>query len=259
LIQFINNMQDQHLIGNAIKKSNIRFDLEIIANLIKEQSRVLDIGCGDGSLLQHLKTSKQIDGRGIEIIQGDVSKALAKGISVMQGNAETDLTYYPDASFDYAILSQTLQATKNPKEIIEQMLRIAKFAIISFPNFAHYKNRLYFCLKGKMPVNKTIPYQWYDTPNIHFCSIKDFEELCFNMNFEVQNRYYLTNKRKLDNFVGNRILANVFAEYGLFLITKNEIKLATEERLILNPKPTTYQKSFGFANCINSRADAKTM
>ena len=244
------NKQDQHLIGSTIKKTNIRFDLEIIADLIKEKSKILDIGCGDGSLLQHLKANKQTDGRGLEIIQADVSKALAKGISVMQGNAETDLSYYPDASFDYAILSQTLQATKNPKAIIEQMLRIAKFAIISFPNFAHYKNRCYFAFNGKMPVSKTIPYQWYDTPNIHFCSIKDFEELCFNMKFEVQNRYYLTNKRKLDNFIGNRIFANFFAEYGLFLITKSEIKLATQEMLILNTKPKSYQKSFGLAHCL---------
>jgi methionine biosynthesis protein MetW len=245
-------MQDPHLIGSAIKKSNIRFDLEIIANLIKEKSKVLDIGCGDGSLLQYLKINKQIDGRGLEIIQTDVSKALSKGISVMQGNAETDLNYYPDASFDYAILSQTLQATKNPKEIIGQMLRIAKYAIISFPNFAHYKNRFHIGFKGKMPINKTIPYQWFDTPNIHFCSIKDFEELCFNMNFIVQSRYYLTNKRRLDNFIGNKIFANFFAEYGLFLITKNEIKLATEERIVLNIKPNTYKtRSFDLANCVD--------
>jgi methionine biosynthesis protein MetW len=243
-------MQNQHLIGNTIKKSNIRFDLEIIANLIKEKSRVLDIGCGDGSLLQYLKNNKQIDGRGLEIIQTEVSNALSKGISAMQGNAETDLSYYPDSSFDYAILSQTLQATKNPKEIIEQMLRIAKFAIISFPNFAHYKNRFYLGIKGKMPVSKTIPYKWYETPNIHFCSIKDFEELCFNMNFDVKNRYYLTNKRNLDNFIGNRIFANFFAEYGLFLITKSETKLATEEQLILNKKKSQ-QKSFGLVHCIN--------
>ncbi len=127
-------------IGSAIKKTNIRFDLEVIADLIKAKSKVLDIGCGDGSLLQYLKDTKQVEGRGLELVQSDVSKALTKGISVMQGNAENDLVYYPDNSFDYAILSQTLQATKNPDEIIRQMLRIAKFAIISFPNFAHYKN-----------------------------------------------------------------------------------------------------------------------
>jgi methionine biosynthesis protein MetW len=227
-------------IGSAIKKTNIRFDLEIVASLIKEKSKVLDIGCGDGSLLQYLKANKQVEGRGLEIVQSDVSKALAKGISVMQGDAENDLVYYPDNSFDYAILSQTLQATKNPDEIMRQMLRIAKFAVISLPNFAHYKNRLYLGLFGKMPVSKTLPYQWYNTPNIHFCSIKDFEELCVKMNFTVQNRIYLTNKRKLDN---NKIFANFFAEYGVFLITKNEIKLATEEQLIVNKKPIFVNQS----------------
>ncbi len=232
------NMQNPHLIGSAIKKNSIRFDLEIIASLIKEKSKVLDIGCGNGDLLQNLKENKSADCRGLEILQSDVSLALAKGISVMQGNAENDLVYYPDDSFDYAILSQTLQATKNPDEIIGQMLRIAKFAIISFPNFAHYKNRLYLGLKGKMPVSKTIPYQWYNTPNIHFCSIKDFEELCVKRNFVVKNRTYLTNNRKLDNFVGNKIFANFFAEYGLFLITKNDVRLATESQLIFNKKPS---------------------
>ncbi|MES2678070.1 MAG: methionine biosynthesis protein MetW [Pseudomonadota bacterium] len=247
-------MQNQQFIGSAIKKTNIRFDLEIIASLIKEKSKVLDIGCGNGDLLQYLKANKEVDCRGLEIIQSDVSLALAKGISVMQGNAENDLVYYPDDSFDYAILSQTLQATKNPDEIIRQMLRIAKFAIISFPNFAHYKNRFYLGLKGKMPVSKTIPYQWFDTPNIHFCSIKDFEELCLKMNFIVKNRSYFTNKRKLDNFIGNKIFANFFAEYGLFLITKNEIRLATEPQLILNKQSKLFisQSKPVLANDANS-------
>jgi methionine biosynthesis protein MetW len=154
----------------------------------------------------------------------------------MQGNAENDLEYYPDDSFDYAILSQTLQATNNPDEIMKQMLRIAKFAIISFPNFAHYKNRFYLGVIGKMPVSKTIPYQWYDTPNIHFCSIGDFEELCENMNFAVNDRIYLTNNRKLNNFLGNKLFANLFAEYGVFLITKNEINMVGEEQLEVNNK-----------------------
>lgn len=237
-------MQNQQLIGSAIKKTNIRFaninfakirfDLEIIASLIKEKAKVLDIGCGNGELLQYLKTNKNADCRGLELVQSEVSSALARGISVMQGNAENDLVYYPDDSFDYAILSQTLQATKNPDEIMRQMLRIAKFAIISFPNFANYKNRFYLALNGKMPVSKTIPYQWYDTPNIHFCSIKDFEELCNKLNFSVQKRIYFTNNRVLNSLIGGKICPNLFAEYGLFLITKNEINLATEGELVQN-------------------------
>lgn len=229
-------MQNNKLIGSAIKKSNIRFDLEIIASLVKEKSKVLDIGCGSGELLKYLKATKQIDGRGLEISQSDVSEAVIGGISVINGDAEKDLAYYPDDSFDYAILSQTLQATKRPDEIIKQMLRIAKFAIISFPNFAHYKNRFYLSAKGKMPVSKTIPYQWYDTPNIHFCSIKDFEELCAAMKLEIKKRIYLTNHRRLNFLLGNRLAANFCAEYGLFLITKKEINLATQAQLVFEKK-----------------------
>ncbi|MFT6333127.1 MAG: methionine biosynthesis protein MetW [Lentimonas sp.] len=224
-------MQNQQLIGSAIKKSDIRFDLQIIAGLIKEKSKVLDIGCGSGDLLHYLKINKKSDCRGLEISQTDVSLALSKGISVMQGNAENDLVYYPDDSFDYAILSQTLQATKNPDEIIKQMLRIAKFAIISFPNFAHYKNRFYLAVTGTMPVSKTLPYEWFNTPNIHFCSIKDFENICSKLNFEIKNRVYLTNNSKLNILLGNRFIGNICAEYGLFLITKNEVKMAEEHQL----------------------------
>ena len=213
--------QYNKIIGSAIKKNRIRFDLEIIAELIKEKSKVLDIGCGNGELLEYLKQVKQIDGRGLEISQTDTSTALKKGISVIQGDAETDLVYYPDNSFDYAILSQTLQTMHKPKEIIRQCLRIAGSAIISFPNFAHFKNRLYLLFKGRMPVSKTIPYQWYNTPNIHFCSIKDFEKLCHKMNYNIESRIYLTNKGKLDDS-GNKILANFFAEYGIFVISKND-------------------------------------
>jgi methionine biosynthesis protein MetW len=242
-------MNKKQQIGSAIKKDYIRFDLEIIASLIKENSKVLDIGCGSGDLLRHLKVNKKVDGRGLEISQSDASIALSKGISVMQGDAESDLVYYPDDSFDYAILSQTLQATKRPDQMVKQMLRIARFAIISFPNFANYKNRLYLGLKGKMPISETIPYKWFDTPNIHFCSIKDFENLCEDMSFEVKNRIYLTNNRKLDNFIGNKILANFFAEYGIFLITKKDIKLATQEQLVFDEvkKPLKAASSISLA------------
>lgn len=251
-------MNNAKSIGVAIAPSQnhpskIRLDLEIVANFIKEKSKVLDIGCGNGELLKHLKDTKKIDGRGLEILQSDVSEAVAKGISVINGDAESDLAYYPDNSFDYAILSQTLQAMHNPQEIIKQMLRIAKFAVISFPNFAHYKNRLYFGLMGKMPVSKTIPYQWYDTPNIHFCSIKDFKELCAKMGFIIKDRVYLTNSRKLDNFIGNRVFANFFAEYGVFLITKKEITLATQEQMVFasTNKPFVSKPGIALAQEIN--------
>lgn len=149
--------RDNKKIGSAIKKGDIRFDLEIIADLIPNSAKVLDIGCGSGELLKYLKDKKKVEGRGLEINQTEVSQALKKGISVIHGNAESDLAYYPDYCFDYAILSQTIQSMHNPKQIMEQMLRIARYAIISLPNFANYKNRFHLLLKGQMPVNKTIP------------------------------------------------------------------------------------------------------
>lgn len=228
------------LIGSAIKKHHIRYDLEIIASLIETKSKVLDIGCGNGELLKYLKEVKKIDGRGLEISHHDVSEAVRSGLSIIQGDAENDLEYYPDANFDYAILSQTIQAMKNPKEVIEQMLRIAEYAIISLPNFAYFKNRLYLLFKGQMPVSETIPYQWYDTPNIHFCSIKDFEKLCYEIDCVIKKKIYLTNKGKLAGLLEGKILANFFAEYGIFLITKNDLALTAENEFASGKKPPLF-------------------
>ena len=229
--------QDNKIIGAAITKRNqIRFDLEIIANLIEPDSKVLDIGCGNGELLKYLKDKKAVDARGLELSSIYVSESVRKGISVIQGNAEDDLIYYPDDSFDYAILSQTIQAMHDPRKVMEQMLRIARFAIISLPNFAYIKNRLYLTFKGEMPVSKTIPYQWYDTPNIHFCSIRDFEKLCIQMGFDIQKRIYLTNKRLLSGWCGTRMWANCFAEYGIFLITKDKFSGISEGKFVFDNK-----------------------
>lgn len=219
-------MQD---IGQNIIRHQIRFDLEIIANLIKPNSRVLDIGCSDGELLSFLTQNKNVDGRGMEIAQQQVSKALMRGLSVIHGNAENDLTIYPSRSFDYAVLSQTIQATHRPKEVLKEMLRIAEFAIISLPNFAHFKNRLHLLLKGTMPVNKTIPFEWYETPNIHFCSIRDFEKLCEDCGFAIKQKIFLTARHRLISFLGHELIANLFAEYGVFLITKKEFSPTTQE------------------------------
>lgn len=221
-------------IGETIVKHHIRYDLEIIADLIKPNKKVLDIGCGDGELLEFLKNSKNIDARGLEISQQQVTKALARGISVIQGDAENDLTYYPDQNFDYAILSQTIQATHKPKIILEEMLRIAQYAIISLPNFAHIKNRLHLLLKGTMPVNKSIPFQWYETPNIHFCSIEDFENLCQEMSFIIEQKIFLTNKHRLISFFSNKKIANLFAEYGIFLITKKDLAPTFQEEIVFD-------------------------
>ena len=223
-------------IGQNIVKHNIRYDLEIIANLVKPNSKVLDIGCGDGELLSFLKKTKTVDARGLEISQKQVSNALCKGLSVIQGDAENDLAFYPNHNFDYAILSQTIQATKNPKEILEEMLRIAEYAIISLPNFAYIKNRLHLLFKGTMPVNKTIPFQWFDTPNIHFCSVEDFENLCKNLGFSVEKKIFLTNRHRLMSFFGHKFIASLFAQYGIFLIKKNELSPTFQEEIAFDKK-----------------------
>jgi methionine biosynthesis protein MetW len=201
--------------------NNIRSDFQNIANFITPNSKILDLGCGDGQLLQYLKKEKFADVRGLEISQELVSKAISRGISAIQGDCEKDLLNYPDNHFDYAILSQTLQAMEDPKSLIEEILRIAKFAIISFPNFANYQNRFQLFFGGKMPVRESIPYQWYDTPNIHFCTIKDFEDLCYKMNIAIKKKTYLNNNKKVIYSFIKRFFANFFAEYGIFLITKD--------------------------------------
>ena len=221
-------------IGQNIAKHLIRYDLEIIANLVKENSSVLDIGCGNGELLNFLKNHKRANGRGLEISQEKVSKVLSLGISALQGDADEDLHYFPNQNFDYAILSQTLQATKKPKDVLQEMLRVARYAIISLPNFAYYKNRLHLAIKGTMPVNKDIPYQWWETPNIHFCSIRDFEKLCDELNFEIKCKIFLNRENILPKPLHHLFFANFAAQYGIFLVTKKELKPSGQEEFIIN-------------------------
>lgn len=225
-------------ITQKIVSNQIRFDLELIAKFIAPNSKVLDIGCADGELLSFLKQTKNVDSRGLEISHLQVSKALGRGLSVIQGDAENDLEFYPSQSFDYAILSQTIQATHNPKKILQEMLRIAKFAVISLPNFAHFRNRFHLLLKGTMPVNEVIPFSWFDTPNIHFCSIKDFENLCRNLGFKIEKEIFLTSHKQLPALVSQRFVANFFAEYGIFLISKNEQSLTNQEEFAFGKKLT---------------------
>lgn len=155
-----------------------RVDHDLIASFVSPGARVLDVGCGDGRLLERLQREKSVDGRGIELSQRGVNLCVARGLSVIQGDADRDLVFYSDKSFDFVILSQTLQATRDPREVLEHLLRIGRHVVVSIPNFGHWRVRLSLLLRGRMPVTRDLPYSWYDTPNIHFCTIRDFVDLC---------------------------------------------------------------------------------
>ena len=163
-----------------------RVDQLLVADMVEPRSRVLDVGCGDGTLLRLLAEAKQVDARGIELSQRGVNDCVAKGLSVIQGDADTDLAGYPDNAFDYVILSQTLQATRQPRKVLEQMLRIGRHGIVSFPNFGHWRIRWQVAFGGRMPLTRNLSCSWYDTPNIHFCTIKDFVQLCDEINVKME-------------------------------------------------------------------------
>lgn len=155
----------------------IRADHQLVFDMVREGTRVLDVGCGDGVLLHHLAERKGVDARGIELSREGVAACVGRGLAVIQGDADTDLSDYPDDCFDYVILSQTIQATRRPRAVLEQMLRIGRNAIVSFPNFGHWRIRQHLMFHGRMPVTDNLPFSWYDTPNIHFCTIRDFVAL----------------------------------------------------------------------------------
>ncbi len=168
-----------------------RVDLDLVASFIEPGSRVLDVGCGDGELLERLQTQRQVDGRGMEISQPNVNACVARGLSVIQGDADRDLADYVDAEardkvFDYVILSQTLQATRNPKAVLDLLLAIGRHAVVSFPNFGHWRVRFSLLLRGRMPVTRDLSHAWYDTPNIHFCTIRDFVALCDEVGAKIE-------------------------------------------------------------------------
>ncbi len=167
------SISDPHLSAGP----GARVDLLMIADMVEPGGRVLDVGCGDGQLLRLLSEGRGVDARGIELSRDGVANCVAQGLAVIQGDADTDLIDYPDDSFDYVILSQTIQATRNPRRVLEQMLRVGRRAIVSFPNFGHWRIRASLLFRGRMPVTENLPDAWYDTPNIHFCTIRDFDDL----------------------------------------------------------------------------------
>ncbi|WP_102960914.1 methionine biosynthesis protein MetW [Mangrovicella endophytica] len=176
---------------SRIVTGNVRVDLQVIADLVTPGARVLDVGSGDGSLLELLATAKGVDGRGIELSQEGVNECVARGLSVIQGDADRDLVYYPDAAFDYVILSQTIQATRNPKIVLSELLRIGHRAIVSFPNFGHWSIRMSLGLRGRMPMTENLSHSWYETPNIHFCTIRDFVALSGELGATVETAFAL--------------------------------------------------------------------
>ena len=198
----------------------MKSEYNIIANIITEGSRVLDVGCDDGTLMEYLKISKNVNIRGIEISKQKVQTCISKGLTVIEGNAEIDLKQFPDNSFDYVVLGQTLQAFINPEIVIRELLRVGKKAIVTIPNFGHWKVRLNLLFKGTMPVTKTLPNDWYNTPNIHMCTIKDFFIFSKKIDFKIFKSLALVNKRVSTINNSNLFIKNLFSELGIFLIEK---------------------------------------
>ena len=190
------------------------------SDLIEEKTRVLDVGCDDGTLMLSLKKNKNVDVRGIEISKDKVQTCVSKGLTVIEGNAELDLKQFPNDSFDYVVLGQTLQAFVNPEIVIKELLRVGKKAIITIPNFGHWKVRLNLLIKGTMPITESLPNDWYNTPNIHMCTIKDFVKFSKIINFKIFKSLALTNKNISNINNSNLFYKNLFAELGIFLIEK---------------------------------------
>lgn len=198
-------------------RAPIRVDLRLIADMVEPGSRVLDIGCGDGELLYHLVHEKQVDGRGIELSQAGVNACVSHGLSVIQGDADTDLKNYPSDAFDYVILSQTLQATRDPRGVMAQLVRIGRRAIVSFPNFGHWQVRWHLLAKGRMPVTNSLPLKWYNTPNIHLCTILDFAALCEELGIVVERALIINSDGRASEIRSLR-RANLLGEQGMFLL-----------------------------------------
>ena len=191
-----------------------RSDYAIIGEIVEPGTRVLDLGCGEGELLEWLAVNKDVDGRGVEISSAKVQRAIARGVSVFQGDIDQGLADYPDHAFDYVILSQTLQETRHPRDVLREMLRVGRRVIVAFPNFGHWRVRLSMLVSGRAPRTSLFPYEWYDSPNIHFLTVQDFEELAALEGLAVEKRYFLAGHRRVS------LSANLMAEVAVFQVTR---------------------------------------
>ncbi len=195
-------------------------EFKVISKLIDEKSRVLDVGCGDGILMEYLSKNKVVDVRGLEISKEKVKKCLSNGLAVVEGNAEYDLKQFPDLSFDYVILSQTLQAFMSPENVIKDLLRVGKKVIVTIPNFGHWKIRVDLLFKGEMPITKNLPYEWYNTPNLHMCTIQDFYNFCNNKGINIFKIISLNGQKTAKITASNLKYKNLISELGIFLLEK---------------------------------------
>lgn len=213
------DMAAPHMASRSSRPQDIRIDLLLIADMIPEGSRILDVGCGDGALMDYLVRERGADARGIELSQDGVNACVARGLSVVQGDADTDLKDYPTGAFDYVILSQTLQATRHPRDVVREMLRIGRRAIVSFPNFGYWKVRSQLFFRGRMPNTGTLDHPWYDTPNIHLCTIRDFTTLCEDLDVTIEKALAIGGSGAPLKLGSGLWLSNLLADQGLFVLS----------------------------------------
>ena len=195
-------------------------EFKVISDLIEDNKKVLDVGCADGTLMKFLKENKNVNVRGLEISKEKVQECIAKGLTVIEGNAEKDLKQFPDKSFDYVVLSQTLQAFLSPELVLDELLRVGKKAIVTIPNFGNWQVRLHLLFKGTMPITKSLPEQWHSTPNLHMCTIKDFVNFIKSKEIKMIKTLALNNNNVSNITNSNLGTKNLFADLGIFLIEK---------------------------------------